>query len=186
MTNIKSDSQIIIQTNIRQNTQEKHEAWMDRAIALAIEAGAANEVPVGAIVINSKGEIIGTGQNRKERDSDPTAHAEILAIRAASQSLKDWYLKDCLLYVTLEPCPMCAGAILQSRIHTLIYGASDPKTGAIRSGINLPDSSVSFHRLQVIEGIRSLECQSILQNWFKQLRQSKAASIQSANRLDRQ
>jgi tRNA(adenine34) deaminase len=168
------------------NAEVKHDYWMNQAIALAIEAGKADEVPVGAIIINAQGEILGTGQNRKERDSDPTAHAEILAIRAASKSLKDWYLKDCLLYVTLEPCPMCAGAILQARIHTLIYGASDPKTGAIRSGLNLPDSPVSFHRLQVISGIGGLECQSILQNWFKQLRLAKAASIQSAIRLDRQ
>ena len=156
----------------------KHDYWMEQAIALAIEAGKAGEVPVGAIVVNAEGAILGTGVNRKERDLDPTAHAEILAIRAASRSLNDWYLKDCLLYVTLEHCPMCAGAILQARIHTLIYGASDPKTGAIRSGLNLPDSPVSFHRLQVISGIRGLECQSLLQNWFKQLRLSKAALIQ--------
>lgn len=151
-----------------------HYKWMDQAIALAIQAGAANEIPVGALIINFAGEVLGTGENRKERDLDPTAHAEILAIRAASQTLKDWYLKNCILYVTLEPCPMCAGAILQSRIHTLVYGASDPKTGAIRSGFNLPDSSVSFHRLQVISGVRGEACQTMLQDWFKKLRQEKA------------
>jgi tRNA(adenine34) deaminase len=153
---------------------QPHEYWMDRAIALAIQAGEANEVPVGAIIINPEGEILGTGENRKERDLDPTAHAEMLAIRAASRTLKDWHLKNCLLYVTLEPCPMCAGAILQSRIHTLVYGAADPKTGAIRTGFNLPDSSVSFHRLQVVSGVRASECQVMLQDWFRKLRMEKS------------
>ena len=147
-----------------------HQNWMDRAIALAKEAGVAGEIPVGAVIINNMGEAIATGVNRKERDLDPTAHAEIVVIREAARVLRDWHLTGCTLYVTLEPCPMCAGAILQARVSTLVYGADDPKAGAIRTVANLPDSPVSFHRLNAISGIREQECQELLQAWFKNLR----------------
>jgi tRNA(adenine34) deaminase len=147
-----------------------HQIWMDRAIALAKEAGAAGEIPVGAVIVNNMGDAIATGVNRKERDQDPTAHAEIVAIRAASRILQDWHLTGCTLYVTLEPCPMCAGAIIQARVSTLVYGADDPKAGAIRTVANLPDSPVSFHKLIAIAGIREQECQELLQAWFKNLR----------------
>jgi tRNA(adenine34) deaminase len=148
-----------------------HQNWMRQAIAIAQQAGAAGEIPVGAIVVKAETQqIVGIGENRKERDRDPTAHAEIMAIRAAAKTLNDWHLNGCHLYVTLEPCPMCAGAIIQARIHTLIYGADDPKTGAIRTVANLPDSPVSFHRLKAIAGICELECQDLLQTWFRQLR----------------
>lgn len=147
-----------------------HQSWMDRALTLAKEAGAAGEIPVGAVIVNNQGEAIATGVNRKERDQDPTAHAEIVAIREASRVLKDWHLTGCTLYVTLEPCPMCAGAILQARVSTLVYGADDPKAGAIRTVANLPDSPASFHKLEAIAGIRERECQEFLQDWFKNLR----------------
>ena len=149
---------------------EVHQMWMAKAIALAKQAGADGEIPVGAIVVNKLGEAIALGVNRKERDQDPTAHAEIVAIREAARVLRDWHLTDCTLYVTLEPCPMCAGAILQARISTLVYGADDPKAGAIRTVANLPDSPVSFHKLEAIAGIREQECQELLQDWFKNLR----------------
>lgn len=125
-----------------------YQNWMDRAIALAQEAGAAGEIPVGAVIVNNRGEEIATGVNRKERDRDPTAHAEIVVIKAAARVLGDWHLTGCTLYVTLEPCPMCAGAILQARISTLVYGADDPKAGSVRTVANLPDSPVSFHKLE--------------------------------------
>lgn len=147
-----------------------YQNWMDRAISLAQQAGAAGEIPVGAVIVNNRGEEIATGVNRKERDQDPTAHAEIVAIRAAARVLGDWHLTGCTLYVTLEPCPMCAGAILQARISTLVYGADDPKAGAIRTVANLPDSPVSFHKLEAIAGIRERECQELLQTWFSSLR----------------
>ncbi|PZV17325.1 MAG: tRNA-specific adenosine deaminase [Pseudanabaena sp.] len=146
---------------------EMHQVWMDRAIALAKEAGAAGEIPVGAVIVNSVGVEIATGVNCKKRDQDPTAHAEIVAIREASRVLNDWHLKGYTLYVTLEPCPMCAGAILQARISTLVYGADDPKTGAIRTVANLPDSPMSFHKLEAIAGIREQECQKLLLDWFE-------------------
>jgi tRNA(adenine34) deaminase len=149
---------------------EVHQIWMDRAIALAKEVGALGEIPVGAVIVNSLGEVIATGVNRKECDQDPTAHAEIVAIREAARVLQDWHLNGCTLYVTLEPCPMCAGAILQARINTLVYGADDPKAGAIRTVANLPDSPVSFHKLEAIAGIRERECQDLLQVWFQNLR----------------
>ncbi|PZO43900.1 MAG: tRNA-specific adenosine deaminase [Pseudanabaena frigida] len=143
---------------------------MDRAIALAKEAGSMGEIPVGAVIVNRLGEEISTGVNRKERERDPTAHAEIVAIREAARVLQDWHLTGSTLYVTLEPCPMCAGAILQARISTLVYGADDPKSGSIRTVANLPDSPVSFHKLEAIAGIREHKCQELLQSWFKNLR----------------
>ena len=147
-----------------------HQMWMDRAIALAKEAGESEEIPVGAVIVNREGVVLSTGVNRKERDQDPTAHAEIVAIREAARVLKDWHLNGCTLYVTLEPCPMCAGAILQARVSTLVYGADDPKAGAIRTVANLPDSPVSFHKLEAIAGIRERECQELLISWFENQR----------------
>ena len=146
---------------------------MAKALELAVEAGNAGEIPVGAVIVNQHQQIIATGENRKERTQDPTAHAEIVAIRYATHALQDWHLNQCSLYVTLEPCPMCAGAILQARIKTLIYGTDDPKTGAIRTVLNLPDSPASFHRLEVISGVLQSQCQSLLQDWFRQLRRQK-------------
>ena len=149
---------------------EVHQIWMDQAIALAKEVGTLGEIPVGAVIVNSMGKAIATGVNRKERDQDPAAHAEIVAIREAARVLQDWHLNGCTLYVTLEPCPMCAGAILQARVRTLVYGADDPKAGAIRTVANLPDSPVSFHKLEAIAGVRERECQDLLQVWFQNLR----------------
>ncbi|KAB8333346.1 nucleoside deaminase [Scytonema tolypothrichoides VB-61278] len=143
-----------------------HRQWMSRALDLAQRAGDADEVPVGAVVIDSSGSLIAEGENRKERDKDPTAHAEIIAIKAAAQKLRTWRLNECTLYVTLEPCPMCAGAIVQARIRLLVYGVDDPKTGAIRTVANIPDSAASNHRLRVIGGILESSCRQQLQAWF--------------------
>jgi tRNA(adenine34) deaminase len=147
-----------------------HQQWMDRSSELASNAGSAGEVPVGAIIINSEGAIISTGENRRERDRDPTAHAEIVAIRAAGAYLDNWHLSDCTLYVTLEPCPMCAGAIVAARLKMLVYGADDPKTGSIRTVLNIPDSAASNHKLAVIGGIRESICRQQLQDWFRHKR----------------
>ncbi|MGH8001645.1 MAG: tRNA adenosine(34) deaminase TadA [Brasilonema sp.] len=147
-----------------------HRQWMSHALELAQIAGDADEVPVGAVVIDSSGSLIAEGENRKERDNDPTAHAEIIAIRAATQNLQTWRLNQCTLYVTLEPCPMCAGAIVQARIGLLVYGVDDPKTGAIRTVANIPDSPASNHRLRVIGGILESSCRQQLQAWFARRR----------------
>jgi tRNA(adenine34) deaminase len=148
----------------------RHSAWMQRAIAIAKVAGVAGDVPVGAVVVDEQGRCIAEAANRKERDRDPTAHAEILALRAASQSLNTWHLERCTLYVTLEPCPMCAGAILLARLGLLVYGAADPKTGTIRTTDNFSDRAFSNHRLAVLAGICEADCRHLLQTWFAQRR----------------
>ena len=143
-----------------------HRKWMNRALELAQAAGDRGEIPVGAVIIDSSETLIAEGENRKERDKDPTAHAEILAMRKAAKTLLNWRLNECTLYVTLEPCPMCAGAIVQARIGLLVYGVDDSKTGAIRTVVNIPDSAASNHRLHVIGGIMESGCRQQLQTWF--------------------
>ncbi|PSB12334.1 tRNA-specific adenosine deaminase [Pleurocapsa sp. CCALA 161] len=143
---------------------------MEFAFQLAKTAADLEEVPVGAVIIDRQGNLIAEAVNRKTREQDPTAHAEILAIRTATKKKQSYYLQDCTLYVTLEPCPMCAGAIIHSRLGLLVYGADDPKTGAIRSVINLPDSCCSNHRLKVLAGIKETSCRQQLQTWFSRQR----------------
>ena len=143
-----------------------HCRWMERVIQIAEIAGKAGDVPVAAAIVDERGKLIAEASNRKERDRDATAHAEILAIRAACQIEQNCYLPNCTLYVTLEPCPMCAGAIIHARLKLLVYGVDDSKTGAIRTTINLPDSASSNHKLAVLSGIKESECRQQLQNWF--------------------
>ncbi|NJM75466.1 MAG: nucleoside deaminase [Acaryochloridaceae cyanobacterium RU_4_10] len=139
---------------------------MKQAIALASIAGARGEVPVGAVIVGPQGDCIAAAGNRRERRKDPTAHAEMIALRIAARRLRRWKLQDCTLYVTLEPCPMCAGAIIQARMGLVVYGADDPKTGAMRTVLNLPDSAASFHRVAVLGGILEVDCRQQLQAWF--------------------
>jgi tRNA(adenine34) deaminase len=149
---------------------EQQQAYMQQAIELAAAAGQAGEVPVGALVVDRQGRVISTGENRRERDHDPTAHAEVLALRTAGQVLGNWHLNDCALFVTLEPCPMCAGAIVAARLGLLVYGADDPKAGAVRSVLNIPDGECSNHRLAVIAGIGVEPARQQLRRWFQQQR----------------
>lgn len=151
-------------------TYQRHQRWMTRAIALAQAAGAAGEVPVGAIVVDERDRLVAEAANGRERHHDPTAHAEVLALRQAGQVRGNWNLTGCTLYVTLEPCAMCAGAIALSRVSLLVYGADDPKAGAVRSVLNIPDSPVSNHRLPVLNGILAAQCREQLQAWFAQRR----------------
>lgn len=151
----------------------RHRQWMIRALTLAQAAGEAGEVPVAAVVVSPDNQIIAEANNRKERDHDPTAHAEVLALRAAGKQLGSWHLNDCTLYVTLEPCMMCAGAIVQSRLALLVYGADDLKAGAVRSVLNLPDGPCSNHRLAVLGGILERPCREQLQDWFQRRRRAK-------------
>lgn len=143
-----------------------HRQWMSQAFNLARKAGEAGEIPVGALIVNKQGKIIARGENHREREKDPTAHAEIIAIREAGKFYQTWHLEQCTLYVTLEPCPMCSGAIILARIGLLVYGASDPKTGSIRTVNNLADSKTSYHHLPVCAGIMEWECQKLLNEWF--------------------
>ena len=147
-----------------------HRRWMGRALELAETAGAAGDVPVGAVVIGPDQTVLAEAANRRERDRDPTAHAEILALRQAGQRLGNWHLNDCTLYVTLEPCPMCAGAVINARLGLLVYGLGDYKSGAGRSVLNIPDGAASFHRLTVVSGILEDACKQQLQGWFRQRR----------------
>ena len=142
---------------------------MARALTLAREAAAAGEVPVGAVVIH-RGQVIGEGRNAPRRDHDPTAHAEIVAIRAAAQALGNERLTNCELWVTLEPCAMCAGAIAHARIAKLYYGASDPKGGAVEHGARVFDQPQCLHRPEIYSGMGEREAGELLREFFKGLR----------------
>ena len=140
---------------------------MSQAISIAKEALATEDVPVGAVVLNSFGDVVGRGKNRRVIDQDPTAHAEIVALREAAIANKSWRLDDHTLVVTLEPCAMCAGAIAQSRIKTLIFGAWDEKAGAVGSVWDILRDPRSPHQVEVVAGILEDECAELLHQFFK-------------------
>jgi tRNA(adenine34) deaminase len=144
-----------------------NEELMRHAIELAIEAAQSDDVPVGAIVINPEGQIVGRGNNRREVDHDPTAHAEIVALKEAANAHDNWRLDGHILVVTLEPCAMCAGAIAQSRVKTLIFGAWDAKAGAVGSVWDILRDPRSPHQVEVVAGVLEAECSEILQEFFK-------------------
>jgi tRNA(Arg) A34 adenosine deaminase TadA len=148
---------------------------LQAAIAEANDAEANGEVPVGAVVVH-KNKIIGRGQNRVLRDSDPTAHAEIVALRQAGLALKNYRLEDCTLYATLEPCAMCAGAILHARISRLVYAAPDPKAGACGSVLSVMNHPQLNHKVEVTTGLLADECGTLLTNFFRKRRQEKSQS----------
>jgi tRNA(adenine34) deaminase len=143
--------------------------FMEEALLEAEKAYELDEVPIGAVVVKD-GRIIGRGHNLRERDKDPTLHAEMIAIRQASAVLGGWRLMDCDLYVTIEPCPMCAGAIQQARIKRLVFGARDPKAGCAGSLYNLLEDPRFNHRVEVTEGIMEHQCSQIMKDYFKQKR----------------
>lgn len=151
-----------------------HDDWMNLAIYEALKAGAIGEVPIGAIVVKDD-VIIGRGYNLRETGLDPTAHAEMIAIRQASQHLGAWRLSGCTLYVTLEPCPMCAGAIVQGRVDHVVYGASDPKAGCAGTLFNLLEEPRFNHQPTVLAGILEQECGDLLRDFFRSLRQRNAS-----------
>ena len=140
--------------------------YLRAAIAEATNAEANGEVPVGAVVIHEN-QIIGRGQNRVLRDSDPTAHAEIVALRQAGLALKNYRLEDCTLYATLEPCAMCAGAILHARIARLVYAAPDPNAGACGSVLAVMNHPQLNHKVEVVSGLLAEECGALLTNFFR-------------------
>ena len=142
---------------------------MDRALVLAREAADAGEIPVGCLVIGPEGRILGEGRNRRESDADATAHAEIQAIRQACRRRGSWRLDDCVLVVTLEPCPMCAGAILNARIPTVVYGAREAKSGSCGSVIDLFSEGYG-HRPAVYPGVLREDCAALLRDFFRDKR----------------
>ena len=147
----------------------EHEFYMKKALALAENAFSLGEVPVGCVIVNSDGEIIGRGMNRRETDACATAHAEIEAINEACKALGSWRLSGCTLYVTLEPCPMCAGAIINSRIDSLYYGSREENSGSCGSVINLFMERYG-HEPKIVGGICESECSALLKSFFERLR----------------
>jgi tRNA(adenine34) deaminase len=145
------------------------EHWMRRALSLAETAAAAGEVPVGAVLVRD-GEVIGEGNNRPIAAGDPTAHAEIVALRAAAVGAGNYRLPGSILYVTLEPCVMCAGAILQARIERVVFGAADPRAGAAGSVFDVLGTTKLNHRVEVAGGVLAQECGGILQEFFRERR----------------
>lgn len=140
---------------------------MQQALALANQAATFDDVPVGALVVNDQGEIIGVGENLREKNNDPTAHAEIVAIKNAAQKIGNWRLDDLTMVVTLEPCAMCAGAIIQTRMKRLVFGAFDEKAGAVGSIWDVVRDTRALTKIEVISGVLEKECAQVLTNFFK-------------------
>lgn len=154
---------------------------MRRALALAEQAAAMGEVPVGAVVYRTEGcQILGEGHNRREADADPAAHAEMLAICAACERRGDWRLPDCTLVVTLEPCAMCAGLVVNARVGRVVYGCDDPKAGACRSVMSITGEARLNHRPVVIAGVLAEEASAILKGFFRELRARRRAAAGEA------
>jgi len=156
------------------------EHYMRLALEQARAAEAGGEVPVGAVVVSSTGEVLGSGNNQVLRTHDPTAHAEIVALRAAGLALSNYRLLGCTLFCTLEPCAMCAGAILHARIQRLVFAARDPKAGACGSVLSVMNHPTLNHRAEVIEGVLAEECGTMLTGFFR-ARRAKLAGPDSAS-----
>ena len=148
---------------------EDFEKYMLEALKEASLAASEDEVPIGCVIVKD-GEIIAKAHNQRDKTNNPLGHAEVLAIKKASEILKDWQLVNCELYVTIEPCLMCAGAIIQSRIKRVIYGAPDLKGGAFGSSINVLDASNINHRPEIVKGILESECSQVIKDYFKSKR----------------
>ncbi|MEX0844085.1 MAG: tRNA adenosine(34) deaminase TadA [Balneolaceae bacterium] len=148
---------------------QQHQRYMARALMLAEQAFEEGEVPVGAVIVH-KGEIIGKGYNQVERLNDPTAHAEMLAISAACETINQKYLSECTLYVTLEPCPMCASAVVWSKLGTVVFGASDANAGGCGSVFNISSNKKLNHQVEVIQGVMESECEHLMKAFFREKR----------------
>lgn len=146
-----------------------HDIFMREALALAREAEAAGEVPVGAVVVIA-GVVVGRGRNMPIALHDPTAHAEMLALRAAAAATGNYRLEQATVYATLEPCAMCAGALVAARVERLVFGARDLRFGAVRSKFGIADSDLLNHRVEIVEGVLAVECVELLQRFFERRR----------------
>ena len=156
-----------------------HAVHMRMALDEAKQAVAEDEVPIGAIIVSMKEGVLARAHNQREQLRDPTAHAEMIAITQAAQSMPSWRLEHCILYVTLEPCPMCAGAIVQARVPMVVYGAADPKAGACHTLYQITNDPRLNHRCAVVAGVLGDECAAILSNYFatKRVRKNPTNSI---------
>ena len=153
-------------------TMDEHLLFLEEAIKEAELAAAIGEVPIGAVVV-CNGEIVGRGHNLRERDNDPTAHAEICALRDAGKNLGTWRLENCTLYVTMEPCPMCCGALINSRVRTVVFGASEPKFGSAGSQLNLLQFPGFNHNVHIVGPIAQERCSQMMKDFFAELRRKK-------------
>jgi len=156
-----------------ESTDPRHEEWMREALALAQQAEQTDEVPVGAVLVKDN-QIVGRGFNQPISTNDPTAHAEIMALRDAAKRLGNYRLPDCTLYVTIEPCTMCAGAMVHARIKQLVYGASEPKAGVIESNGQLLNAEFFNHSIIPLGGVLAAECSALMSQFFKRRREQKA------------
>ncbi|MDY7108483.1 MAG: tRNA adenosine(34) deaminase TadA [Planctomycetota bacterium] len=166
-------SQLRLAQTVHPDVTEIDIAMMERAIVLASKAAAMDEVPVGAVIYR-RDRIIAEAHNLREKSNDPVAHAELLAISRAGRALGEWRLSDCSLAVTLEPCPMCAGAMVNARLGRVIYGASDPKAGACRTLFTIPTDKRLNHEVQVIGGVLADRCARLLKDFFQRKRMLKS------------
>lgn len=158
---------------------ESDEFWMKAALSAAEDAGALDEIPIGACLIDSNGYLLAKAGNRTITDSDPTAHAEILVLREAAAKIGNYRLTDTILYTTIEPCAMCAGALVNARVKRLVFGALDNRFGAVESVFRLCDSSSLNHRIEITSGVLAEECQNLIQGFFRQKRQIAKAKLKN-------
>lgn len=150
--------------------------WMQKAIAAAREAETLGEVPIGACIIDENGALLAAAGNRTINDCDPTGHAEMLALRAAAKKIGNYRLTQCVVYSTIEPCAMCAGALVTARVKRLVFGAHDERFGAVESVFRLCDSSSLNHRIEITAGVLADQCRALMQDFFRQKRGSQKAA----------
>lgn len=150
---------------------ERDEHWMREAIKAAQIAGALDEVPIGACLVDAAGNLLAVGGNRTITDSDPTAHAEILVLREAAAKINNYRLTETTIYTTIEPCAMCAGALVNARIKRLVYGAKDERFGAVETVFNICDNESLNHRIEIVPGVLADECRALVQNFFRKKRE---------------
>ncbi len=155
-------------------TNSSDERWMREALAAALEAEAVGEVPVGACLVAADGQLLARAGNRTRTDCDPTAHAEVVALREAARKVGNYRLAGAVMYATIEPCAMCAGALVQARIKRLVYGAPDERAGAVSSQFRICDAGSLNHRIEITSGVLEPECRAIMQAFFRTRRKSKA------------
>jgi len=157
----------IIAMSTECSSESQQARWMDAAIAQALIARSEGDVPIGAVIAGADDEIIASAYNRRIIDADPTAHAELLAIRAAAAAIGDWRLGGCTMVVTLEPCCMCAGAIVLARMDRVVYGATDPKAGAVSTLYEICSDPRLNHRCEIVGGVKARECGQMLTDFFR-------------------
>ena len=160
-------------------SQQEKKYWMKRLLSKAKLIGDSGEVPIAAIILDNKGRCIGYGGNRRERMKDPLGHAELVALRQASWINNDWRFNDCTLIVNLEPCPMCAGALIQARMGRIIYGSEDPKRGALGGTMNLAKHKSAHHKMLIEGGVLGEESKRIIIDWFKDKRVTAKENLSS-------